>query len=62
LSSFTLSTIPFLSKHWKKVSRPSQHCARAVRSGAMKPPSSLGLGAGGEGTEEEEEKRPMLLV
>jgi hypothetical protein len=34
-SSFTESTIPFLSRQAKKLSRPSQHWARAVRSGAM---------------------------
>ena len=37
--------MPFFSRHWKKVSRPSQHCALAVRSGAMYPPSCEGSGA-----------------
>lgn len=41
----TLSIMLFLSRQAKKPSRPSQHFARWLRSGAMKPPSWEGLGA-----------------
>jgi len=44
-SSFTLSIMPCLSRHAKKLSRPSQHCALADRFGAMNPPSFEGSGA-----------------
>lgn len=41
----TLSIMLFLSRQAKKPSRPSQHFARWLRSGATKPPSWEGLGA-----------------
>jgi hypothetical protein len=53
LSSRTLSMMLWRSRHLKKLSRPSQHCARAVRSGAMKPPSLDAAGGAGEGCAEE---------
>jgi hypothetical protein len=50
------------SRHLKKLSRPSQHCARAVRSGAMKPPSCEGAGGGGVGCDSEPPNQPMMDV
>ena len=59
-SSRTLSMMLWRSRHLKKLSRPSQHCARAVRSGAMKPPSCEGAGGGGVGCAEEPPNQPMV--
>lgn len=59
-SSRTLSMMLLRSRHLKKLSRPSQHCARALRSGAMKPPSCEGAGGGGEGCELEVPNQPMV--
>lgn len=59
-SSRTLSMMLWRSRHLKKLSRPSQHCARALRSGAMKPPSCEGAGGGGVGCEGEELNQPMM--
>jgi hypothetical protein len=42
--------------------RHSQHCARAVRSGAMKPPSCEGAGGGGVGCAEAPPNQPMVDV
>jgi hypothetical protein len=62
LSSRTLSTMLWRSRHLKKLSRPSQHTARALRSGAMKPPSWEGAGGGGAGGEEEPPNQPIVNV
>ena len=62
LSSRTLSMMLWRSRHLKKLSRPSQHTARALRSGAMKPPSLEGAGAGGAGCEEEPPNQPMVSL
>ena len=60
LSSRTLSMMLWRSRHLKKLSRPSQHTARALRSGAMKPPSWEGAGGGGAGGEEEPPNQPIV--
>lgn len=54
--------MPWSSKHLKNESRPSQHCWRAVRSGAMKPPSREDSGEemAGAGLEEVEVNQPIV--
>lgn len=55
-----LSTISWISRHLKYISRASQHFARSLRPGAMGVPSVEIFGAGGEGEEGELENQPMV--
>lgn len=59
-SSFTLSTMPFRSRHLKKLSLPSQQTALADLSGAMNPPSCDGSGGGGAACELPVLNQPIL--
>ena len=56
--SLMLSTISCVSRHWKYMSRASQHFARSLRPGAIGVPSVDIFGAGGE-VEEELENQPI---
>lgn len=60
------STIEWAVRQAKKVSRPSQHLARWVRSGAIGVPSVEILGGGGEAEEVGEgvvdQSQPIVVI